>query len=524
MGKIDIKDFLNYRVGVKTLGNRNPKYRFGNVLRKDMPVIAQKANGDFSVFADELAKYNMDMRASAKRDMYNVDENYINTPYYMLTENELAYTIDMNRFGFRFTGSDADDFVYLTEMLFGDAELEYEFLQNLFSGTEYVNKDFLFDVSTYYCEEEYKTLLNEMNTTKDKARKEFLAKGVREYEQYMNDRNEYDGKFPRYNELWSKIYRCTRRDDFSDSLDAYKEISSLEYTQLMFFLEQLVTIKNWQKWKKVYSLSGDLYDDFMANFKDGKDIEVPLSVLSNIPFDIFYLNLRDKNIRRASVQGKRNILDGMFIKLLRDGDRILGFALVMNEVMDGDYVTGTILIDLDMFDKDEHDIILFSFERMQEILAKGRFGFDVGKYGGDRKATKEDEVLRTRYLKFFVKTFYVAIQTIFYLCCTNKRVSNTHYVNANPTVKNIKTEDTVEDVTIGFVFTNELRQKIKESGDGEADEVLVNNTGKRTHRPHLVKGHPHHYWTKKGLVLKYVEPYFTGINADKYISKTVCRK
>ena len=162
-------------------------------------------------------------------------------------------------------------------------------------------------------------------------------------------------------------------------------------------------LKNWQKWKKVYSISADLYDDFMANFKDGKDIEVPLSVLSNIPFDIFYLNLRDKNIRRASAQGKRNVLDGMFIKLLRDGDRILGFALVMNEVMDGDYVTGTILIDLDMFDKDEHDIILFSFERMQEILAKGRFGFDVGKYGGDRKATEEDEAAAITALEEAVK-------------------------------------------------------------------------------------------------------------------------
>lgn len=512
MQNINIKNFIDFSISKGDIFASMKKVKYGR--KQSVKSIAQKTGNDMDAFLEHFSKSNNELFFNAKRDVYNVEDNYVHTPFYMLTENELAYIVNIVKYAFRFEGTDADDFAYLTEMLFSNHELEYEFLQNLFSDDGTENEDFMFEPSSYFLEDEYNAVVVKSNTMKDEKKKFFLEVCANDYKNYLDNHEKYKGRFGRYNELLSKIYR---RIDKGNDLDSFKEMSSLEYTDLMFFLDQLVTIKEWQKWKKVYSLSNDLYEDFNANFKSNTDVKVPLSVLENIPFDIFYLNLREQFIRCPIFDPncERSVIDGMFIKLLRNEDEVLGFSLVINEVAGGEYQTGTVLLDLADFDIDEHGIVNFSFDRMLEALAKGNYSFEKQGYN--------DEKLRTRYAKCFAKIYYIAIQTIFYLCCTNKRMGTKHYVNANPAVENIKTEDTVEDVTIGFVFTNELRQKIKESEEA-GEEVLVNNTGKRTHRPHLVKGHPHHYWTKKGLILKYVEPYFTGINANNCISRTVCRK
>lgn len=487
---MNIENFINYRT-FPNGKNANALVRRDKVGLKTMSVMMPNKEN----FLENLTEHNRRMFSDAKKELYNIDENFTNIPFYMLKENELAYIVDMNRYAFLFNEEDKKDFAFMTELIFSDAELEYEFLLNTYSKG--LNKDFIFSASCYLSIQRYAELTKrvEKGLKISKEDEQFLEECKHDYD---NGYNDYDGRFPRYNELISKIYRSKYRDDFKD----VRTMSDTEYSELMFFLNLLVTVNLWEKWKKVYSLSKDLYDDFMRNFRENKEVDIPLQVLNNIPFSVFYLNLRNYNVKN----GKGDRLDGAYVKLLRSEDgEILGVSICTTLIGSNSYSysTGSILVNIKDYTKD--GVFTLSRDYFVSVLDNALW-----------KYSSSTEVIK----KAIAKVMYLVMETVFYLCCTNKKQNKNHYVNMNSVSRN-KSEE-IEDVTIGFVFSNELRRQIEESKEEDGDELLVNNTGKRRHRPHLVSGHFHHYWTKKGLILKYVEPYFTGQNCS-FITNTVCK-
>ena len=483
---MEIRNFINYRVNPR-------KVTMGKAV-KDNTIVGLVENfrtvrtmSPRSELMNRLEEYHNEVSEVARKRMYGVDDGIENIPFYMLNEKELAYATDINRFVFQFTEAEKDDFAYMTELIFSNAELEYEFLSNMF---EQGDGNFVFEPSSYNERkwlEEIEQKIADGNTLNDDER--------RFYDMNINETaRQYNGKFPNYNCLISKIYRCVTRNDLKD----VKQMSSMEYSALMYDFNLFVTIKLWERWKKVYTLSRDLYDDFIENFKAGTEIEIPVTTLRNIPFDTFFLNLRGFGMK----VGTKTVVDGAYIKLLRNEERVFGVTIC--SVCAGGLTTGSMLVDIN-----------------KEIEDGETFTISKGLFTGTLDTTNWHDIHGDgrKMKKNMARLMFLCMETVFYLCCTNKKMSGKKYVNLNPAVKNTAE---VEDVTIGFVFTNELRARIKES-EGTEEEVFVNNTGKGRHRPHLVRGHFHHYHTKNGTILKYIEPYFTGTNTD-YISKTVCRK
>ena len=148
---MNIENFINYRT-FPNGKNANALIRRDKVGLKTMSVMMPNKEN----FLENLTEHNRRMFSDAKKELYNIDENFTNIPFYMLKENELAYIVDMNRYTFLFSEEDKKDFAFMTELIFSDAELEYEFLLNAYSKG--LNKDFIFSASCYLSNQRYAEL------------------------------------------------------------------------------------------------------------------------------------------------------------------------------------------------------------------------------------------------------------------------------------------------------------------------------------------------------------------------------
>ena len=522
--KYKIINYLNYRVARPTKEEMEYLLRANFVVNTIVPDVVNNPNNyseEYKQYIGDANKITDDTNETMLRilrRMYDVSPNYADIPFYMLNLKELAYTKRMSQYAFVMTEEEKRLFADLNETLFANDELTYDLIHSCYTGETSSVDDFLFAPS---CDkniltETDKQLIEDYKIA-TKRKKEGIADFddeliIKEYERYFADGKEtepYKGRYPKLNELWGKVYESLEVNDFKDHIT---ELSQKRYTDLTEFFNVLSTLQKWSEYKKVYTLSNDLFDDFYAHYKEKSDIEIPLSVLDNIPFDTFYINLRNNRLNFSP----KVKTEGMLIRVLRDSEnKILGFNIFSAKTVNGtDYSFGQILFDFNLHCEITKDnMLVFSKEKVEEqaktILKNNPEYFNESTV---KKATI-----------YHTKLFYIALQSVFYLCCTNKKMDK-HYVALNSHSRGECGEENIEDITIGFVYTNELRNQIKESENEDANEetVFVNNTGRGTHRPHLVRGHFHHYHTKDGLILKYLEPYFTGVGKD-FITHTIVK-
>ncbi len=461
---LNLRDFINYKKGtwLKTIDDG-----IKQTNKRQSPFVMPQAldiEKDKDKIEDLLKKNLSKANLRGLNVMYGLDPDhtYDDIPFYMLNEREIAQITDAFNFYYPFSEDDINDFLFYIELLFTNGELEMSFLSN---STNVDNEDFIFAMGNA----------------------------------------EYRGKYKRFNELIGKVRFY--KPEVDSKKDAYENSQFLNMDRFALFINSwnyYITHNMWDKYKKVYSLSKDLRDDFMATYKADKMVEIPLSILNRVPFDIFYLNLRGQGFDRSVVEK----IDGVFIKVLRSGEDVIGISLGQ-----AIYATNGAITDYSVFylgykiTPDDDGIVRINKTALKEMYrnAKGRY-----LYSGDN-FNKE--------VSFRSKLIFICLETLFYLCCSNKRASHTRYYNAYP--QSAKTESVVDETTLGFVFTNEIKQMMADD-EGVDAETYTLNLGRGTHRPHLVRGHLHHYHTKEGLILKYVEPYFTGQNCD-FISKTICK-
>lgn len=139
-----------------------------------------------------------------------------------------------------------------------------------------------------------------------------------------------------------------------------------------------------------------------------------------------------------------------------------------------------------------------------------------------------------RYYKKFARFLFC---TLFYLCCSNK--SNKRNVAETRTRQRRKPKEAPEAVSATEFTCEDLKTATEVSegmhvnynainlnvGEYSSTERDRNRKKGRSRKPHLVRGHFHHYRCGKGrteVVYKYVEPYYTGVKR-KIISVTDIR-
>ena len=339
-------------------------------------------------------------------------------------------------------------------------------------------------------------------------------------------RNGYYGKYPAINNLLKGTVMYDKN---------HKPVitSGEGYDSLWSYIEANTFIGIWVDKKKIYRISDALEEDFINQ----EDLAIPTDALRFLPFKSFAIDLSENAVLGkwfdcaiatvAEYNGCYKVDFKVFDKagLLANSGFKINFLF-----MDGEDTK----IDPEELKIFTHDTISrydFFKERCHKAFENVRpFSNDIislENYIVSQNFSRFQSVRPSMYRK--LEKFLFA--SVFYLCCSNKSVRKVAADTVAVDKMKVpgagkqdvqKTVVPVEVEQLGFDIPQFTFNEVDLDDDG-IRKVKGNGRTGRTTRPHLVRGHYHHYRCGKGrkeLIYKYTNPYYTGVKHDNIVSVT----
>ena len=278
-------------------------------------------------------------------------------------------------------------------------------------------------------------------------------------------------------------------------------VTDAEYVQRWMESENdasvVAALAPWRHSKEIFDLDPNM-EEMLG---DQDDFSIPSDILLQIPYPCFYVKTH------CPFPGF-GLIDGFFVHLeydVRNGDRELRFLLVRN----GERCI-PIPVHLDS-------------ETVQQSV-------DILMSQGDQNA-KEYGISRTLKMSQEEKDLFHAsiqklIQIVLYLCASNADVdenpNQAKITKRTPVVKDRFAE--VREWDVGHRIGSAIRTENENHGPSFMEESDLSPSGTRARpRPHIRRGHWHHYWTgsksdleSRKLVLRWVAP--AGVNIPKEVN------
>lgn len=264
----------------------------------------------------------------------------------------------------------------------------------------------------------------------------------------------------------------------------------------------LGALYSWRKYKEVYSFDSDLANMLMSSASD--EFAVPISTMLNAPYPAFYVQIDGEN--------------DLGIK---------GFFCNFDYIMWGD-------IDTDKLVKQFSFNFLGIYENMNLacplIICDGITIKESIDYL--RKMFMEDKDFDPKILDMAIDFIPKALQLVLYICAANADICENpqqKQITRKPTT-GTKPKDTLREVRkwdVGYRIGSIIRKSSEE--DSVHEQRVSTNHKSSLKRPHVRKGHFHHYWIRsktdnsRTLVLKWVAPMFINIALEDELPAVITK-
>lgn len=256
----------------------------------------------------------------------------------------------------------------------------------------------------------------------------------------------------------------------------------------------LEALYSWRKYKEIYSFDSDLANMLMASASD--EFKIPMSAMLSVPYPAFYVQ----------IDGKNDL--GM-----------KGFFCNFDYLVWGN-------MDTDKLEKQ----FTFNFFGIYDNMNLAcpliiRDGITI-KESIDylRELFTEDKDFDPKILDMATDFISKAMQLVLYICAANADINENiqqKQITRKSTETNIK--DALREVRkwdVGYRIGPIIRKSTDEVQIHEQRAAMNHKTSPK--RPHVRKGHFHHYWVgsksdnSQALVLKWVAPMFinTALNEE----------
>lgn len=290
------------------------------------------------------------------------------------------------------------------------------------------------------------------------------------------------------------------------------------------YVASLCSIYNWKRYKQIYTFDKDFVNILIDSHINDDNIDID-NVIKTLPYNTFYID----------INGESNIvIDDLYVsndKVIKGG-AVTGFFIYFNttiyEKTNPEKDKPSTTIHFDVYTKtgsfgyelivDKGLSISESFNRLRtDILTSSK---------NTEKSVQNCEIMESVVSKL--------LKLIMYICTINsdvKKSSRQQSVRNSAIVSNSKfvvnTANSIKLSDVGFTIGKAIRlyNKNAENNNNDEDSETTVTTKPRkstAKRPHIRRGHFHHYWIGKAdnrqLILKWVAPTFIHVTNKELIA------
>lgn len=273
-----------------------------------------------------------------------------------------------------------------------------------------------------------------------------------------------------------------------------------------YYGQQISTLAPWRLSKEIFLIDPQLEEELCKQ----ENLNIPAECLMKLPYPCFYVKFQGDTM-------KSFLYDGVFVRLDADPSRGNELKLLFASA-DGRTTGFPISLEAKTVTESFKKVVELAYANLQRIrdeAAVKRLSEKVRQYVEDSTA----ELLQ--------KT----LQLVLYLCAENAELVPEPSATGRETTSALKDVVTRKDrysdirkwdvgVRIGAAirkYRSEAKTENPESLDEEVKSETKERTGHASPRPHMRRGHWHHFWTgaKKDvegrkLVLRWIPPTFIG--------------
>lgn len=311
-------------------------------------------------------------------------------------------------------------------------------------------------------------------------------------------------KFPDFSDIMYSIDECAKivRSEMKDiNFDDRCYLPSYFVTEMMKKITDVDPKRNsstifqlasWRQYKQIYSFDADFADILMESATDEL---IPCEVLKSVPYPSFFVQ----------INGRSNL-----------GDDALGFFVAF------DIVGQDVLLDL-MEICSDHTLTSVPIFLKDGMSLQDSFK-EIKRLckGYDNEATSKRGI---QILSDFASK---ALQLILYICAVNADIcenpeQKSYYRKPSSASLSKDIAREVRKWDVGYRIGNVIR-KVDHSNSNDDDAIIVDYNPNHKHtpkRPHMRRGHFHHYWTgsrilgTRKIVLKWLPPQFINASLDE---------
>lgn len=272
---------------------------------------------------------------------------------------------------------------------------------------------------------------------------------------------------------------------------------------LGIFPSELAALASWRNWKEIYSFDTEMID---VLFQQAEDIEIPIDIIYQLPFPCIYISLNYDEI------------DGFFVWFEHD-DRSDFLELRLMVYFGGANNTPTPFI-----------VYLKQGNTISDGIAQA-VGKSIENYNKSSDKEIPDDFANEAVDSIF-KTVSQLLQLVLYICADNAEISDkptgTAADNINANLKMIANLNKSKIHKVGEHTGEIIREMYISQSNAKKDYNNVNAETGKTVRPHIRKGHWHHYWIGKRnnrkTILRWIAPVLVNVDDDSVDTDIIIRK
>lgn len=276
-----------------------------------------------------------------------------------------------------------------------------------------------------------------------------------------------------------------------------------------YYGQQICALAPWRVSKELFIMDPQLEEELCKQ----ENLSVPAECLMRLPYQCFYIQFQSETLKHFGY-------DGVFVHLNDELSR--GHELRLLFTGNGGVTTGfPISLTAKTVTESFQKLISLSYENINRVESK-----EVAQFLSDRvrkvvEASTEDLLQKT-------------LQLVLYLCAENAELvpepsgTGREETPARPLKDVVTRKDRYSDVRkwdvgvrIGTAI-RKYRSDVKTENPASSIEEVEpkERTGHASPRPHMRRGHWHHFWTgarkdtERKLVLRWIPPTFIGKDVD----------
>lgn len=276
-------------------------------------------------------------------------------------------------------------------------------------------------------------------------------------------------------------------------MNSYKVLSGSPEVQL------LAALAAWKQSKQIFQFAEELSDELMM--QSNEDLLIPVAVLKNMPFPCVYIKLQNQDV------------DGFFVYWEQDLSKGLYFELRMLLMADGKMNNFPLILHLTDCDTIADGVKASARQIKKSLGAASAFASAAN-------------TICSQYVSFAIERISKYLQLLLYLCAENADIVEQSNITtqkkeekSNSSVQKPNKHKVAQVWDVGYV----IKKQLKAYKQNDSSSSVVGDESKK--RPHMRKGHYHHFWVGKKdgsnrrLILKWVHPILVGAdNSDEVIT------